>query len=331
MNPFAYVRAANPDEAVATVVREPAAMFIAGGTNLLDLMKEGVHTPSQLVDIRKLPAIEITPQDDHSIRINAMVRNSEVAHHPIIRQRYPVLSEAILAGASAQLRNMATTGGNLMQRTRCSYFHDTDFACNKRQPGSGCAAINGFNRSLAILGGSESCIATHPSDMAVALVALDAIVHTHGANGNRQIPITEFHRLPGVSPHLETILEHGEMITAVELPNILYAWRSHYLKVRDRASYAFALVSAAVVLDLDGDMICNARIALGGVGTKPWRSPEAEQALIGAPATEETFAAAADAAMRDATPRRYNGFKVELAKQTLKEALKTVAALEGQA
>lgn len=331
MNPFAYVRAANSDEAIATVTREPAATFIAGGTNLLDLMKEGVSTPSQLIDIRKLPATEITRQADDRVLIGAMARNSAVAHHPLIRQRYPVLSEAILAGASAQLRNMATTGGNLMQRTRCSYFHDTDFACNKRQPGSGCAAIDGFNRSLAILGGSEHCIATHPSDMAVALAALDAIVHTQGANGDRTIPIADFHLLPGVSPHLETALEHGEMITAVELPLLPYAWRSHYLKVRDRWSYAFALVSAAVVLDLDGNRIRDARIALGGVGTKPWRSPEAEQVLIGAPATEETFAAAADAAMQNATPRQHNGFKVELAIATLIEALKTVAALEGRA
>lgn len=234
MNPFAYVRAANRDEAIATVAREPAAMFIAGGTNILDLMKEGVHAPSQLIDIRKLPAINITSQDDGSILIGAMARNSAVAHHSLVRQRYPVLSEAILAGASAQLRNMATTGGNLMQRTRCSYFHDTAFACNKRQPGSGCAAIDGFNRSLAILGGSDSCIATHPSDMAVAMVALDAIVHTHGANGDRQIPIADFHLLPGDTPHLETVLEHGEMITAVELPAMPFAWRSRFVCLRPR-------------------------------------------------------------------------------------------------
>ncbi|NEQ24855.1 MAG: xanthine dehydrogenase family protein subunit M, partial [Microcoleus sp. SIO2G3] len=300
--------------------------FIAGGTNLLDLMKEGVSTPNQLIDIRKLPVAEIALQTDDSILIGAMAKNSAVAHHSLISQRYPVLSEAILAGASAQLRNMATTGGNLMQRTRCSYFHDTDFACNKRQPGSGCAAIDGFNRSLAILGGSDHCIATHPSDMAVALVALDAIVHTHSANGNRQIPIADFHLLPGDTPHLETVLEHGEMITGVELPAIPYANRSHYLKVRDRWSYAFALVSAAVVLDVEDNKIRDARIAFGGVGTKPWRSPEAEQVLIGAPTTEATFAAAADAAMQNATPRQHNGFKVALAKQTLKEALKTVAA-----
>lgn len=328
MNPFTYVRVASPDEAITTAAREPAAMFIAGGTNLLDLMKEGVHTPAQIIDIRKLPAAEITLQANDSILIGAMARNSAVAHHPLVRQRYPVLSEAILAAASAQLRNMATTGGNLMQRTRCSYFHDTDFACNKRQPGSGCAAINGFNRSLAILGGSEFCIATHPSDMAVALVALDATVHTHGANGNRQIPIADFHLLPGDTPHLETLLEHDEIITAVELPALPYAWRSHYLKVRDRASYAFALVSAAVVLDIEDDKIRHARIAFGGVGTKPWRSPEAEQLLVDVPATEATFAAAADAAMQNATPRQHNGFKVELAKQSLIEACKTVTALE---
>lgn len=327
MQPFTYVRAANQDDAIASITREPEAMFIAGGTNMMDLMKEGVQTPRQLVDIRKLPSTEITAKEDGGIRIGAMARNSDVAYHPLVRERYPVLSEAILAGASAQLRNMATTGGNLMQRTRCSYFHDTAFACNKRQPGSGCAAMDGFNRTHAILGGSEHCIATHPSDMCVALVALDAVVQTQGIRGDRSIPITEFHLLPGDTPHLETVLEHGEMITAVDLPTMPYAWRSHYLKVRDRWSYAFALVSAAVVLDIDGDTIRNARVALGGVGTKPWRLPEAEQVLVDAQAFEETFARAADAAMQDANPRQDNRFKVELAKQTLKETLRTVAAI----
>lgn len=329
MQPFTYVRAANPEEAIASITRAPGAMFIAGGTNLLDLMKEGVHVPSQLIDVRKLPSTEITVREDGVIRIGAMTRNSDVAYHPLVRDRYPVLSEAILAGASAQLRNMATTGGNLMQRTRCSYFHDTAFACNKRQPGSGCAAINGFNRIHAVLGGSEHCIATHPSDMCVALSALDAVVQTRGPSGDRSIAITDFHLLPGDTPHLETVLEHGEMITAVELPAMPFRARSHYLKVRDRWSYAFALVSAAVVLDINGDTIRSARVALGGVGTKPWRSQEAEQVLFGATASEETFVAAADAAMRDANPRQHNEFKVELAKQTLQEALKTVAAMGG--
>ncbi len=328
MNPFTYVRAANSDEAIATLKREPQAMLIAGGTNMLDLMKEGVHTPSQLVDIRKLPSTEIVTKDG-GIRMGAAARNSDVAYNSLIQERYPVLSEAILAGASAQLRNMATVGGNLMQRTRCPYFHDIAFPCNKRQPGSGCAALEGFNRMHAVLGTSEHCIAANPSDMSVALVALDAVVQTQGSTGERSIPITEFHLLPGDTPHLETVLEHGEMITAVDLPAMPFAWRSHYLKVRDRASYAFALVSAAVVLEIDGEVIRNARIALGGVGTKPWRSLEAEEVLVSAPATEETFAAAANAAMREARPYRHNEFKIELAKRTLEEALKTVAAKSG--
>lgn len=324
MNPFTYVRAENSDSAIATVKREPKAMFIAGGTNIMDLMKEGVHTPSQLVDIRKLPASEIVAKDG-GVRIGSMARNTDVAYNSLIENHYPVLSQAILAGASAQLRNMATVGGNLMQRTRCSYFHDTDFACNKRQPGSGCAAIDGFNRMHAILGTSSNCIAANPSDMCVALVALDAVVHTRSLNGERTIPITEFHCLPGDTPHIETVLEHGEMITAVELPAMPSKARSHYLKVRDRASYAFALTSAAVVLEINDNVIINARIALGGVGTKPWRSREAEQVLIGASPTEETFTAAADAALQQAIPQRHNSFKVELAKRTLTEALKTVA------
>ena len=339
MHPFTYVRAANPDDAIramhnaegtATLDRESAAMFIAGGTNMLDLMKEGVHTPNQIVDIRKLAATEITPTAEGGIRIGALATNSEVAFHPLIRQRYPVLSEAILAGASAQLRNMATTGGNVMQRTRCAYFHDAAFACNKRQPGSGCAALNGCNRPHAIVGGSESCIATHPSDMCVALAALDASVQTQSSAGQRTIPFTDFHVLPGDTPQIETVLQHGELITAIELPALPFAGRSHYLKVRDRWSYAFALVSAAVVLDLDGDVIRKARIAFGGVGTKPWRSDEAEQALINMPVNEETFVASANAAMQNAQPRQHNGFKIELAKRTLIEALKTVAAMPGE-
>ncbi|KAB8317357.1 xanthine dehydrogenase family protein subunit M [Tolypothrix campylonemoides VB511288] len=328
MNPFTYVRAANSEEAIATLTREPQAMLIAGGTNMLDLMKEGVHTPSQLVDIRKLPSTEIVTKDG-GIRIGAAARNSDVAYNSLVQERYPVLSEAILAGASAQLRNMATVGGNLMQRTRCPYFHDIAFQCNKRQPDSGCDALEGFNRMHAVLGTSDRCIAAHPSDMCVALVALDAVVQTQGPTGERSIPISDFHLLPGETPHLETVLEHGEMITAVDLPAMPFAWRSHYLKVRDRASYAFALVSAAVVLEIDDQEIRNARIALGGVGTKPWRSLEAEQVLVGAPATEETFTAAANAALREARPYQYNQFKIELAKRTLEEALKTVAAISG--
>lgn len=323
MNPFTYVKANSSEDAIATLTEVTEAMLIAGGTNILDLMKEGVQNPPHLIDIRKLPAA-IELRDQH-LYISAMARNSEVAYHPIVRSRYPVLSQAILAGASAQLRNMATIGGNVMQRTRCSYFHDIAFACNKRQPGSGCAALNGFNRTHAIFGTSDQCIATHPSDMCVALAALDAIVHTRSATGTRQIPFAEFHRLPGDTPHLETVLMPGEMIVAIELPALPLAWRSHYLKVRDRTSYAFALVSAAVILDLDGDTIRHAHIAMGGVGTKPWRMPEAEQVLVGAPATNATFTAAANAALQDASPQQFNGFKVELAKATLKETLQIVA------
>lgn len=326
MNPFTYTRATDSDDAIAICSRE-GAMFLAGGTNMMDLMKEGVNTPSQLVDIRKLPEKQIVVKDDGSIRIGATTSNTDVAYHPAIKQRYQVLSEAILAGASAQLRNMATVGGNLMQRTRCPYFHEVAFACNKRQPNSGCSAYNGFNRMNAILGGSEHCIAAHPSDMCVALAALDAVVQTRSASGERSIPISDFHLLPGDTPHLETALEHGELIAAVDLPVIPENARSHYLKVRDRTSYAFALVSAAVVLEINNDVISFARVALGGVGTKPWRSYEAEQVLMGAPANEETFTSAANAAMQQAQPRQFNAFKVELAIATLKETLAIVAAM----
>lgn len=326
MNPFTYTRATDSDDAIAICSRE-GAMFLAGGTNMMDLMKEGVNTPTQLVDIRKLPEKQIITRDDGSIRIGATTSNTDVAYHPAIKQRYQVLSEAILAGAIAQLRNMATVGGNLMQRTRCPYFHEVAFACNKRQPSSGCSAYNGFNRMNAILGGSEHCIAAHPSDMCVALAALDAVVQTRSAVTERSIPISDFHLLPGDTPHLETALEHGELIAAVDLPVIPENARSHYLKVRDRTSYAFALVSAAVVLSINNDVINFARVALGGVGTKPWRSYEAEQVLMGAPANEDTFTAAANAAMQQAQPRQFNAFKVELAKETLKQTLFIVAAM----
>lgn len=328
MNPFTYTRATDTDDAIAICSRE-GAMFLAGGTNMMDLMKEGVNTPSQLVDIRKLPEKQIITRDDGSIRIGATTSNTDVAYHPAIKERYQVLSEAILAGASAQLRNMATVGGNLMQRTRCPYFHEVAFACNKRQPGSGCSAYNGFNRMNAILGGSEHCIAAHPSDMCVALAALDAVVQTRSGSGERSIPISDFHLLPGDTPHLETALEHGELIASVDLPVIPNNARSHYLKIRDRTSYAFALVSAAVVLEINEDVISFARVALGGVGTKPWRSYEAEQVLMGASVNEDTFTAAANAAMQQAQPRQFNAFKVDLAKETLKETLFIVAAMDG--
>ncbi|HKR95472.1 MAG TPA: FAD binding domain-containing protein, partial [Candidatus Angelobacter sp.] len=263
--------------------------------------------------------IEALP--DGGLRVGAMVRNSDLAHHETVVQRFPVLSQALLAGASVQLRNMATTGGNLMQRTRCYYFRDTAYACNKRQPGSGCAAMDGFNRIHAVLGGSEYCIATHPSDMAVALVALDAVVHIKGAKGERKVAAGDFHLLPGNTPHLETVVQPGELITYVTIPSSKFAARSAYVKLRDRASYEFALASAAAALELEGNKIRSARLVLGGVATKPWRSAEAEHVLTGATADEKTFHAAAEATMKQAKPLRYNGFKIELAKRAIVRAL----------
>ncbi len=330
MNPFSYVLATE-SEAAQAAANHPTAKFIAGGTNLLDLMKEGVETPQQLVDINRLPLEHIEIQADGSARLGALSRNSNVAYHPTIQARYPVLSEAILAGASPQLRNMATTGGNLMQRTRCYYFNDPTASCNKRIPGSGCPAIPGFNRIHAILGTSKDCIATHPSDMCVALVALDAIVHLQGASGHRAIPLADFHRLPGETPHLETVLEPGELITAVEIPALSFAARSHYLKVRDRNSYAFALVSVAVALDIQDHKISAARVAFGGIAPKPWRSQDVEHHLVGAEPTEEIFTAAAEIAVRDAVPQRFNAFKIELTKRTLIRALTQVTAMQGEA
>ncbi|MBR8839849.1 MAG: xanthine dehydrogenase family protein subunit M [Stigonema ocellatum SAG 48.90 = DSM 106950] len=330
MNPFSYVLATEYQTAQAAILDRPAAKFIAGGTNLLDLMKEGVETPPQLVDINRLPLEQIEIQADGSMRLGALSRNSNVAYHPTIQARYPVLSEAILSGASPQLRNMATTAGNLMQRTRCYYFNDSTVPCNKRVPGSGCPAISGFNRIHSILGTSEQCIATHPSDMCVALVALDAIVHIQGSARNRTIPLTDFHHLPRETPHLETVLEPGELITAVEIPVLPFAARSHYLKVRDRNSYAFALVSAAVALEIQNNKISAARVAFGGVATKPWRDQAVEHRLVGADPTEETFRAAAEIAVRDAVPQRFNAFKIELTKRTLVRALTQVVAMPGE-
>ncbi len=326
MKPFTYVRANEPDKAVATVAGDPAAKFIGGGTNLLDLMKEGVEQPDRLVDINKLQLTKIEAIRN-GVRIGSLARNSDVAYDATIRERYPLLSEALLAGASPQLRNMATVGGNLMQRTRCYYFYDTAMPCNKRQPGSGCAAIEGFNRIHAILGTSEQCIATHPSDMCVALAALDAVVRVQGPKGERQIPISDFHRLPGNTPQIDTNLQHGELITAVELPNLPFAKRSHYLKVRDRASYAFALVSVATALDINKGVIQAARLAMGGVAHKPWRAVEAEKILVGAKANEQTFRAAAEATLREAKPQKYNAFKVEMASRAIVRALSTVSEM----
>src|SRR5439155_18457838 len=277
-----------------------------------DLMKLDVQSPAHLVDINALPLNRIETLPDGGLRIGAMVRNSDLAHDETVKTRYPVLSQALLSGASAQLRNMATTGGNLMQRTRCYYFRDPGYAaCNKRKPSSCCAALEGFNRIHAVLGGSDHCVATHPSDMAVALVALDALVHIIGPQGDRQLPIEDFHKLPGSMPHIETAIQNGELITHITLPKSPFAQRSAYVKLRDRASYEFALASAAVAIDLSGSTIRAARVALGGVATKPWRSHEAEQVLTGATATADTFRSAGEAALKSAKPLRYNAFKIE--------------------
>ncbi|MEH1944431.1 MAG: xanthine dehydrogenase family protein subunit M [Nostoc sp.] len=326
MQPFSYKKVGQADNAVALVTPDAQASYLAGGTSLIDLMKLNVQTPKQLVDINPLPLTQVEVQGN-SVRIGAMARNSDVAYNPIIQERYPVLSEALLSGASPQLRNMATVGGNLLQRTRCYYFRDTSMPCNKRVPGSGCAAMEGYNRIHAILGGSDRCIATHPSDMAVAMVALDAVVQTRGPRGERSIPLVDFHLLPGETPEKETVLQHGELIVAVDLPALNFGKRSHYLKVRDRASYAFAVVSVAAALDIQNGIIRSARIGLGGVGTKPWRASEAEQALLNKPANEATFQAAASAAVAGAKPQKYNGFKVELAKRTIVKALTTVGGI----
>ena len=302
--------------------------FIAGGTNLIDYMKLNVERPGQLVDINTLPLTTIEPTPEGGLKLGALTRNSDVANHPTIRAQYAVLSEAILAGASPQLRNMATTAGNLLQKTRCVYFRDTASPCNKREPRTGCSAIGGYNRMLAILGTSEHCIATNPSDQNVALTALEATIHIEGAKGPRAVPIADFYLVPGNTPQRETVLEPGDLITHITLPPPPPAAKSIYLKLRDRASYEFALASAAIVLQLDAsNRITHARIALGGVGTKPWRSLEAERSLQGKPATAITFRAAAEAALHAAKPQSQNGFKIELAKRCLTHALTQASTL----
>ena len=326
MNPITYTRAADPAAATQELAGSPNTRLLGGGTNLLDLMKMGVETPTRLVDVTRLPlaAVEELP-DGKGVRIGALVRNSDLAEHALIRERYPVLSQALLAGASPQLRNMATTGGNLLQRTRCYYFYDPAFTqCNKRLPGSGCGALEGYNRIHAVLGQSDQCIATHPSDMCVAMAALDAVVRVQGPQGEREIPFAEFHRLPGDHPETDTNLNHDEIITAVDLPAAPWARDSHYLKVRDRASYAFAVVSVAAALAVEDGKIQTARVALGGVAHKPWRAHEAEEKLVGAEASKETFQAAAEAAMQHAKGYKYNDFKVELTKRSIVRALETV-------
>lgn len=321
MRPFKYVRATDPNGAAGTVAANPRAKFLAGGTNLLDLMKEDVERPDELVDLTRLNLKEIKPAHG-GVSIGSLATNTETANHPLIRQNYPLLTQAIVAGASAQLRNMATNGGNLLQRTRCPYFYDTAMPCNKREPGTGCGAREGLNRMHAILGWSEQCVATYPGDMANALYALDAVVRVRGTSGReRTIPIGEFHRLPGDTPQKDTNLQHGELIMAIELPKSNFAKNSYYLKVRDRASYAFALVAVAAALELDGGTIRQARVVLGGVAHKPWRSQEAEAALAGQRASEESFRRAADAALKDAKPLAHNTYKVELGKRAVVRAL----------
>ncbi len=322
---FQYARANDVADAVRQMAADPTAKFIAGGTNLIDLMKEDVERPSRLIDISRLPLKTIEETADGGLRIGALVPNSDLAYHPAIEQRYPMLSCAILAGASQQLRNMASTGGNLLQRTRCYYFYDIATPCNKREPGSGCAAIKGLNRIHAILGASEACIATHPSDMCVALAALDAKVHVHGPAGERTIAFCEFHRLPGNMPQRDTNLHRDEIVTAVELPARGFASNYTYLKLRDRLSYAFALVSVAAALELEGGAIKEARLALGGVAHKPWRDTAAEAALRGQAANQAAFAHAADLVLRDARGHTHNSFKIELARRGIVRALMQAA------
>jgi xanthine dehydrogenase YagS FAD-binding subunit len=327
MRPFRYQEATNTAEAARAVAHQPNAMFLAGGTTLVDLMKIDVLTPETVIDVGQL-ALNAVEVEDDGILVGANVRNNQLAWHPVIRERFPVLSEALLSGATTQLRNMATVAGNIMQRTRCPYFRDVHAACNRRVRGSGCDAMLGFHRSHAVLGTSDSCIATHPSDMCVAMVILDAVIHTLKPDGTtRAIAFSEFHRTPGDTPDVETNLEHGELITHVVLPTQTIARRSHYLKVRDRASYEFALSSAAVALDLDGDTITAARIGLGGVATKPWRCFEAEQLIAGKEATDTMFERAADVALAPAIGREHNRFKITLAKRTIVRALITARDL----
>lgn len=328
MIPFSYTRATDVDQTTLQLASAPRAKCIGGGTNLLDLMKMGVETPEQLIDVNPLPLAKIEEIDGAGgLRIGALARNSDVAEHPLVIKRYPLLREALLSGASPQLRNMATVGGNLLQRTRCPYFCDPAFpACNKRKPGSGCGALEGFNRMHAILGQSDHCIATHPSDMCVALAALDAVIHVSGPQGKREIPMREFHRLPANTPEIETTLQPSELIVAVDLPRLGFSENSAYIKVRDRASYAFAVVSVAAGLEMASDgSIKTARIALGGVAHKPWRAFDAEPLLIGKRPNAEVFAQAAEMALAGARGYKQNKFKIELARRSIVRALAVAA------
>jgi xanthine dehydrogenase YagS FAD-binding subunit len=326
MTPFTYARAHDAPEAVR-LGGEHGVKYLGGGTNLVDLLRETIEHPHSLIDVTGL-SNAIEEREDGSLLIGAATRNTALASHRAVRSRYPVLSRALVAGASAQIRNMATVGGNILQRTRCTYFYDVGGSrCNKRNPGQGCDAVEGFNRNHAILGSSSACVATHPSDMCVALTALGATVHLRSSRGDRTLPMTELHRLPEEHPEIETLLDPGELITAVELPPLPMAARSTYRKVRDRASYAFALVSVAAALELEGDTVKDVRLALGGVAHKPWRAWKAEVALKGRKATPESFRAAADAELSDAAPLRDNAFKVELAKRTIVAVLAELAEM----
>ncbi|HEY0111395.1 MAG TPA: xanthine dehydrogenase family protein subunit M [Fibrella sp.] len=326
MRPFTYTRAKDPSSATKELTGNPNAKFLAGGTNLLDLMKEDVERPSAVIDITTLNLTEIKPiaagTNKGGISLGGLGKNTDAANHPLIRQNYPLLTQAILAGASGQIRNMATNGGNLLQRTRCPYFYELAMPCNKRAPESGCGALEGINRMHAIFGWSKKCVAVYPSDMAIALAALDAVVRVRNAAGQeRIIPFADFHRLPGNTPQMDTNLAHGELITAIELPQNKFADRSYYLKVRDRASYAFALISVGAALEMSGNKIVQARIAMGGVAHKPWRALTAEQLLVGKEATEANFKLAADAEMANAKPLEHNKFKVELGNRSIVLAL----------
>ena len=332
MEAFTFIQATTPQQAIAEGAKTPTAQlnattrFVAGGTNLTDLMKLNVERPTSVIDINRLQFGGIEALPGGGLRLGALSRNSDVAHHPVVQRDYTVLSEAILGGASPQIRNMATTGGNLLQRTRCVYFRATEHRCNKRAPGSGCDALDGHNRMLAILGTSEHCIATNPSDQNVALAALEATIHISGPKGERSVPIAEFYLLPGKTPNLETVLQPGDVITAVSLPPVAPGTKSHYLKLRDRAAYEFALASAAVVAQTSNGRLTRVRVALGGVGTVPWRAHEAEHILEGKQASPELFHRAAEAALRGAQPRKENAFKVELAQRCLTHALVTLSA-----
>lgn len=328
MRPFKYTNVPDASSATQRLVANPHAKFLAGGTNLLDLMKEDVERPDELIDITRLNLDQIKATPTGGLSIGGLGKNTDAANHPLVRQNYPLLSQAILAGASGQIRNMATNGGNLLQRTRCPYFYEVSAPCNKRQPGTGCGAREGINRLHAIFGWSESCVAVYPSDMSIALAALDAVVQVRNASGQeRKIPFTDFHRLPGDTPEKDTNLQHGELITAIELPKNSFAPNSYYLKVRDRASYAFALISVAAALELDGTRIRQARIALGGVAHKPWRALKAEKMLVGKEASEANFVAAAAEEMAEARPLEHNAFKIELGRRSIVRALQM--AFEG--